>query len=200
MVRVLDNDHFDIPSSGRLVSIGFRTRDLFVAYDKLSRVSDHFSLHWDEGALAFSEEDGHATHSIFWRPHEFSERFSLNLDYLNRMSRATLDPLTLATLVSIAQRKKAVYVNLRRNRITVKYPGAASVRTRTMRADVTLGTRPKGFLLRHKDLLGSLLLEEIPREACLLADSKFAILSWETRGIEWFVCIGGAQSVILSRE
>lgn len=73
------------------MSVGFRTRDLFVAYDKLSKQSDHVSLYKDDdGVLSFVEEDGHQEHSVFWRQHAFSERFSLNHAYLDKMTRATL--------------------------------------------------------------------------------------------------------------
>lgn len=94
--------------------------------------------------------------------------------------------------MSLVQRKKAVFVNLRRNRISVKYPGAKSVRTRSVPAHVKLGARPKGFVLRRSDLMGSLLLNEPPTEARLLSDSRFAVLSWNHANIEWFVCMGGA--------
>jgi hypothetical protein len=125
----------------------------------MARHSDHVSLYLnDSDEVVWVEEDGQSVHTIFMPTFDMVERMTLDPQRLERMTSARIYQNELVQILRVLRKKHFCLVSLKRNRIRLGYQHQNAIKTKTIAAQVVkrLATRP--FLLRERDLLGSLVL------------------------------------------
>jgi hypothetical protein len=125
----------------------------------MARHSDHVSLYLnDSDEVVWVEEDGQSVHTIFMPTFDMVERMTLDPQRLERMTSARIYQNELVQILRVLRKKHFCLVSLKRNRIRLGYQHQNAIKIKTIAAQVVkrLATRP--FLLRERDLLGSLVL------------------------------------------
>lgn len=186
----------DIPFDERLKTFGFRTRNLFKCIDKLSRHSDHVSLYvTDANEIVWLENDGTSVHSVFMPTFDMVESMTLEPQLLERMTSARIYQNELVSILRILRKKHVCLVSLKRNRIRLGFSHRNTLKTKTIGATVVKRNAMRPFLLRERDLIGSLVLQPLVSHVDIFTNMHETFLVWNDDTIQWFTILTGPHGI-----